>query len=124
MESHNQTSKTKKPIKSNNKTHRTESTRSGGLQRSLRNDDESNHHPVLSVARRMRNITSQPTQSTLPTKHAVQHGETLALIAERFYGECRRSKGMKVIVEANPWIGQGSGIQATLILTIPELNDN
>lgn len=68
--------------------------------------------------------SSQPTQSTLPTEHAVQHGETLAFIAQRYYGEDRRSEGMMAIVKANPQIGQGPGIQATLVLTIPELNDN
>ncbi len=59
---------------------------------------------------------------SLPATHIVQRGETLALIAGRYYGQENRSQGMKAVMKANPKIGRGPGIQEQLVLTIPELN--
>jgi len=68
--------------------------------------------------------TPQSGEVSLPTQHAVQRGESLALIAQRYYGRENRSDGIKAIVNANPQIGQGPGIQSRLVLTIPKLKDN
>jgi nucleoid-associated protein YgaU len=54
--------------------------------------------------------------------HQVQPGETLSMIAERYYGKQNVSEGIKTIVRANPHIGKGPGIQSQLVLRIPELN--
>ncbi len=66
----------------------------------------------------------QPTRVALPTGHTVQRGESLALIAQRYYGEENRSEGIKAIMRANPQIGRGPGIQTKLVLTIPKLKED
>ena len=68
--------------------------------------------------------TPQSGKVSLPTEHAVQRGESLALIAQRYYGRENRSEGIKAIWRANPQIGKGKGIQTKVVLTIPKLKDN
>jgi LysM repeat protein len=65
--------------------------------------------------------SSQEPKAVLPTTHTVLHGETLAAIADRYYGKDSRAKGIRAIQRANPKIGRGPGIQGEIVLSIPKL---
>jgi hypothetical protein len=65
----------------------------------------------------------QSQEIALPAEHVVQPGETLAFIARRYYGEERRSEGLKAIVAANPHITPRPKMSKQLVITIPKLAD-
>lgn len=71
--------------------------------------------------------SSKSIQLTLPVQHTVQHGETIADIAQRYYGDENRSEGINAIFKANPEIKRierGPGIPSNpLVLTIPKLEE-
>ncbi len=69
-------------------------------------------------------VSRAPSGATLPTTHKAQRGEFLAQIAEKYYGKGNRSRGVKAIVSANPWLGKGPGIQRPTPLAIPKLEQN
>ena len=67
-------------------------------------------------------VSPPPVKDTLPTTHPVQTGETLWLIAHKYYGKGKEVTGLQSIVHANPSLyREKQGIEAGDILVIPKL---
>ncbi len=58
---------------------------------------------------------------TLPAIHTVMPGETIATIAEKYYGQ-RQAEGYQAILKANPQIKDAAARGNALVLTIPKLD--
>jgi hypothetical protein len=59
----------------------------------------------------------------LPLQHTVQPGETVAILANRYYGEGRSADGFQAILNANPQLKKPLDAKNPLVLTIPKLED-
>lgn len=56
----------------------------------------------------------------LPTEHVVEPGETIALIARKYYGEEQLHEGYRAILAANPQIKQPHPLVSHLQIIIPK----
>ena len=68
--------------------------------------------------------SAQQPESIWPQYHKVQYGETIASLAEKYYGAQNLHDGITAILRVNPHIGHGPGIQRELIVMIPAPNDS